>query len=375
MKLKSCYIRNYLWPIKLSIAFLAMLLLSKEGNAQKVNLEPIPLRVAAQVFSPDEYYIARVIDERADQNPTAFVVVDLERGNNLETVNLKGGTIAALEGYILKAYPGDKNLRPIVIRVKDCKIIENLKNPKTGAVEGDIHLDFTFAMEKGDELVDLLDFQGGISYQRGIRQVNLLEAFLRRSVNLSIKYFDDWIKKDAANNQKLAKSVRLEISDYQGTNDKDTVFYSTDRPLSWEDFKGRPRFNNYAASIFASIGYESNSKVENGEIVVDLVFKTYMLKSSSWVRSGNNSYGLNHEQRHFDIAKIVTERLKNTLEALQLEPHNYERKVSFHYLEAFREMNQMQEEYDRETSNGTNGSAQQRWNEKIDSTLRQLGVD
>jgi hypothetical protein len=349
--------------------------LSKEGNAQKVNLKPIPLRVASQVFSPDEYYIARVIDERVDLNPTAFVVVDLERGNNLETTNLQGGTIAALEEYILEAYPGNKNLRPVVIRVKDCKIVESLNNPKTGVVAGDIHLDFTFAMEKGDELVNLLDFQGGISYQRGIRQVNLLEAFLRRSVNLSMKYFDDWINKDADNNQKLAKSVRLDISDYQGGNDKDTVFYSSDRPLTWDDFKGRPRFNNYAASIFASIGYESSSTVEKGEIVVDLVFKTYMLKSSSWVRSGNNSYGLNHEQRHFDIAKIVTERLKNTLKALPLEPHNYERKVSYHYLEAFREMNQMQEDYDLETSNGTNGSAQQRWNEKIDSTLRQLGVD
>ena len=254
MKRKRCYLGNYLWPIKLSIVFLAMFL-SKEGNAQKVNLKPIPLRVASQVFSPDEYYIARVIDERVDLNPTAFVVVDLERGNNLETTNLQGGTIAALEGYILEAYPGNKNLRPVVIRVKDCKIVESLNNPKTGIVAGDIHLDFTFAMETRDELVDLLDFQGGISYQRGIRQVNLLEAFLRRSVNLSMKYFDDWINKDADNNQKLAKSVRLDISDYQGGNDKDTVFYSSDRPLTWDDFKGRPRFNNYAASIFASIGY------------------------------------------------------------------------------------------------------------------------
>lgn len=375
MKLKRRYIKEKLWPIEIIIVFLAMFLPIKDGFAQKVNLEPIPLRVAAPVFSPDEYYIARVIDERVDLNPTAFVVVDLKRGNNLETVNLKGGTIAALEDYILEAYPRDNNLRPVVIKVKDCKLIEKLKDPKTGAVEGEIHLDFTFAMEKGDELVDLLDFQGGISYQRGIRQVNLLEAFLRRSVNLSMKYFNDWIKKDAANNQKLAKSVRLEISNYQGQHDNDTVFYSTDRPLTWEDFKGKPRFNNYAASIFASIGYESNSKVENGEIVVDLVLKTYMLKSSSWVRSGNNGYGLNHEQRHFDIAKIVTERLKNTLQTLPLEPHNYERKVSFHYLEAFREMNQMQEDYDQQTSNGTNGSAQQRWNEKIDTALKQLGVN
>ena len=115
----------------------------------------------------------------------------------------------------------------------------------------------------------------------------------------------------------------------EGKNDGDTVFYATERPLTWADFKGRPRFNGFAASIFASIGYEANSRMENGEIVVDLVFKTYMLKSSSWVKSRNDSYGLNHEQRHFDIAKIIIERLKSTLAKLELEPHNYERKISF----------------------------------------------
>jgi hypothetical protein len=114
--------------------------------------------------------------------------------------------------------------------------------------------------------------------------------------------------------------------------------------------------------------------MENGEVVLDLVFKTYMLKSSSWVRSGNNSYGLNHEQRHFDIAKIIIEQLKNTLAKLELEPHNYDRKISFHYLEAFREMNRMQEDYDGQTANGSNAPAQERWNKKIDGLLQDLGV-
>ncbi|WP_152520531.1 hypothetical protein [Cyclobacterium qasimii] len=44
------------------------------GNvfSQKVSLDPIPLKVVSQVFSPDEYYISKVIDERKDLNPTAF---------------------------------------------------------------------------------------------------------------------------------------------------------------------------------------------------------------------------------------------------------------------------------------------------------------
>ncbi len=369
------YKRYFSHIIAAPIVVLAML--SPIGNvfSQKVSLEPIPLRVTSQVFSPDEYFISKVVDERKDLNPTAFLVPDVKSGSNLLTVNLEGGTIAALEQYIFGAYPSSQKLRSIVIKIKDVKIIENIKDARKGVVEGDIHLDFTFALERGDELVDLLGFQGGISYQRGVGQFYLLEPFLRRSVNLAMKYFDDWIEKDAPNNNLLAQSVRLKMRDYTRSSESDTVFYATERPLTWKDFTGRPAFNNYAASIFASIGYELNSSMENGELIVDLVFKTYMLKHSSWVRSTNNSYGLNHEQRHFDIAKIIIERLKNTLQELELDPSNYERKVSHHYLEAFREMNRMQEAYDGQTSNGSNSSAQERWNKKIDAELNQLGVE
>ena len=361
--------------VKVLFFALGLLLPIEHVFSQQVSLDPIRLRVVSQVFSPDEYYISKVIDERTDLTPTAFLVHDVKSGSQRLTVNLEGGTIAALEQYILGAYPGNEKLRSIVIKIKDVKIIENIKDTRTGIVEGDIHLDFTFALERDGKLFDLLGFKGGISYQRGVRQFNLLEPFLRRSVNLAMKYFNDWIKKDVPNNNILAQSVRLKTRDYTRLSESDTVYYSTDRPLTWKDFIGRPSFNNYAASIFASIGYESNSSVENGVVIVDLVFKTFMLKSSSWVRSASNSHGLNHEQRHFDIAKIIIERLKETLQKLELQPNNYERKVSFHYLEAFREMNRMQEAYDGQTANGSNASAQERWNKKVDTELHQLGVD
>jgi hypothetical protein len=374
--MKSPSFNQVKYPPGRKVFFLICLLLLPVPYVfpQTADFTSIPLRVVSQVLSPDEYFITRILDERSDLSPTAFFVHDAKNGNNLRTANLKGGTIPALQQYILGAYPGDKAGRPIVVRIKDCKIIERLINFRTGLVEGDIHLDFTFALEREDELVDLLDFQGGLSYKRGVRQFHLIEPFLRRSVNLAMKYFDDWIVKDVSNNNILAQSVRINMRDYKGKNDGDTVFYATERPLTWADFKGRPRFNGFAASIFASIGYEANSRMENGEVVVDLVFKTYMLKSSSWVRTGNDSYGLNHEQRHFDIAKITIERLKSTLAKLELDPHNYDRKISFHYLEAYREMNRMQEKYDAKTAHGLNAPAQDRWNDKIDGLLRELGV-
>ncbi|WP_222852035.1 DUF922 domain-containing protein [Cyclobacterium plantarum] len=338
------------------------------------NIDPISLRVYSQVFVPKEFHIKGVIDDRTDRSPVAFLVRNISSGSQLEIVDLEGGAIPAVENYVFGALPRDQNLRPVKIRIRDLKIIEELADARSGLVEGEVYLDFSFELERGDELVHLLDFQGGVSYKRGVRQVSVIEPVLRKSINNSLKYFNDWIEKESTEDIKLARDVKVKIRDYREDHQDDTVFYNPQRPLSWKDFTGRPRFGNYAASIFASIAYEGNSWIEEGEVIVDIVFKTFMLKSSSWVKGTNNSYGLNHEQRHFDIAKIVMERLKEKVEKLDLQPHNYDRKVSFHYLDAFREMNQMQEQYDRETAHGMNAKAQARWDKFIDEELSGFGV-
>ncbi|SHM62897.1 hypothetical protein SAMN04488057_102388 [Cyclobacterium lianum] len=344
------------------------------GKTYSQNIDPISLRVFSQLFVPGEFHIKGVIDDRTDRSPVAFLVASLSSGSQLETVDLEGGAISALQKYIFGALPRDQRLRPVVIRIRDMKIIEVLADARRGLVEGEVYLDFSFELDRGDELIHLLDFQGGVSYKRGVRQFSVIEPVLRKSINNSLTYFNDWMERESTEDIKLAREVKINIRDYREDNRDDTVFYNPQRPLTWKDFTGRPRFNNFAASIFASISYEGNSWIEEGEVIVDLVFKTYMLKSSSWVRGTNNSYGLNHEQRHFDIAKIIVERLKEKVETLDLQPHNYDRKVSFHYLEAYREMNELQERYDRETAHGMNSRAQESWDTWIDEELAAFGV-
>lgn len=338
------------------------------------SIDPISLKVTSQLFVPGEYYIKGLIDDRTDRSPVAFLVPNARSGSQLETVDLEGGAMNALENYFFGVIPRNEQLRPIVIRVKDLKIVESLHEAASGVVAGEVFLDFSFELDREGDLVHLLDFQGGVSYKRGVRQFYLIPPVLKRSINNSLKYFNDWIENESDRDIKLLRDVTIRIRDYQQEMKDDTVFYDPRRPLTWEDFTGRPRFNNYAASIFASIGYEGNSWIEEGRVVVDLAFKTYMLKSSSWVKGENNGYGLNHEQRHFDIAKIVVERLKERVRQLNLQPHNFDRKVSFHYLEAYREMNRLQEQYDRETAHGLNGRVQEQWNRKIDEELAQFGI-
>ncbi len=339
------------------------------------SFEPIELKIADLNFVPKEFHFKGVIDMRSNKIPIAFLVPSATSGSQLEVVDLKGGLEQAMNQFVAGSLPRDLNLRPIWIKVKDCQIIEKLVDANRGIVEGEVHLDFSFELEREYDHVHLLDFQGGMSYKRSVRQKAVIEPVFRRSVGNALKYFHDWIEKEAGINEKLAKSVKVTIRDYREDNLDDTVFYDPKRPLRWSDFSGRAPFrSNYAASVFVSLAYEGDSRIKDGEVEVILDFKTFMLKSSSYVKTEKNAYTLNHEQRHFDIAQIITERLKERVGNMELFPYNYDRVISSMYLDAYREMNRYQEQYDKETSHGSNRTAQERWNQKIDDELRAFGV-
>ncbi len=87
-----------------------------------------------------------------------------------------------------------------------------------------------------------------------------------------------------------------------------------------------------------------------------------------------DSYSLGHEQLHFDITYLVAQRFKQRIRRLPLTRDDYDSMIQYEYLEAFREMNQLQDEYDGETRNGTNTSAQQEWRTRISHELETVNA-
>ncbi|MDB5009909.1 MAG: hypothetical protein JWQ06_698, partial [Mucilaginibacter sp.] len=83
-------------------------------------------------------------------------------------------------------------------------------------------------------------------------------------------------------------------------------------------------------------------------------------------------YALNHEQRHFDIVKIITEQFKQKVLAEKLTPDTFEAFINMQYLDSYRDMDAMQKAYDKETSHGINRFVQTEWNDRIDKELKKF---
>jgi hypothetical protein len=326
--------------------------------------EAIPLK-------PKDFYIEAVTDQRVNKNPIAQVVVKKpENKTAIEKMNLRDGTALAISRFLDRNLPKDKTRMPVVIGIKELNITETSFGD--GRVDGHIKVNLSFGLQKNYGVEHLINYPGGLHYIRSIDNVSSVERNLRSMLTSGLTYFNDWVKENLDSNKKLAKKVKISFRDYTEKPEGDTIYYADNRPLTWHDFQSRLRPNgSYTASVMPSIGYDQQAEVENGTVNVSIVMKAYLPKSASWASvTGRDEYALNHEQRHFDLVKIIAEQFKQKVLAARLTPDTFEAFINMQYLDSFRDMNAIQKAYDKETAHGMNKSAQEEWNKRIDRDLK-----
>ncbi len=346
------------------------------------SFQPIPKQTGDIILkdeklsiTPAEFYIANVVDERNDRTAVAWLLSASGTGQQkLNPVDLHGGALAAVKQFIDHNLPANKSLHPVVIGLEKFKVTESAL--AGGMIEGHVNLVMSFGLNKGeDSVLHLGDYAGNAVYNRSAGPAQDIEPTLRHLLENSLIYINTWMDRQAGSNIKLAKAVKITFTDYTEKPEGDTIYYAVNRPLTWDDFQSKIPSGRYDAEIFPTIGYDEDTKVVKGIINVRLAIKVSLPKSACWVKSGSaNDYTLNHEQRHFDIAKIVAEHFKQKIKAENLPVDNFEGPVNVDYLDAYREMDSMQKQYDDETRHGTDQLAQQKWNERIDKELKKLEV-
>lgn len=342
------------------------------GALQTGQTNTITLKDERLNFTPSEFYIADVIAEQSDSKPPISLMDNAVHASS-RLISLRSGTADAIKHFIGRNLPADTALHPVVITIKTFRLAET--PAEGGNVSGKLSMDLSFGLKRAYGVVHLIDYNGSIEYTRTPNQPTDPEPVLRHGIESALTYFNKWINKAANGNVLLAKRVKVSFSDYTEKPEGDTIYYSVNRPLTWADFQEKPKESRFEAEIFTSIGYNERTEVIKGIINLDIALKVELAKSDCWVQGrGADNYALNHEQRHFDIEKIVAERFKRKISGIHLPVDNYDGPINVEYLETLREANHMQKQYDAETRHGLNTQTQAEWNDKIDRELREYGV-
>lgn len=338
-------------------------------KAQKTN-GPIVLNDQQFLFSATEFYIADVVDDRDDRSAVAWLLpaTQVNGPASKYTLDLKDGASSSIKQFINKGLAVNKALRPITIHIKKLRLEETLQ--AGGRIDGKLGVVFSFVLRRNGNDVQLIDYKGGSNYVRTWGQQMDVVGLLGNVIQGGMVYFNTWINKQADTNIKLAKGVKLVFTEYTEQPEGDTIYYAANRPIKWTDFQQKPPTSKYEAQVFPSFGYDEEVKMVKGIINIHLSLKSYLPKSACWVKEGaQTAYNLNHEQRHFDIVKIVAMHFKQLLLKEKLTIENYDGPINVQFLDSFREMNDMEKRYDDETSHGIDHDAQEQWNKKIDKEL------
>ena len=336
----------------------------------------IRLQFESLSFTPKEFYIATVTDQRTERGPVARLALVLNQSS--QPVDLAGGVSASFQEFINAGLKQNRKLRPIAMRVRQCQLRETATgNRVTGQFAFAVSFELLGKDDNGAETSTRLnEYRGSANYTRPLNQTTVIEQTIRQALVSSLRNLNEYMNRESGRNEKLAKSLKINFIDDTRITDDDTVHYNSARKLTWADFQAAPRkSSHYAAEVFTSFAYEGKSTVKDGVIILNLSAKAYMLKNSSWGRSdAKTPYALNHEQRHFDITKIILERFKRKIQPDELTLEDYNSSLQYEFIESYRELHQLQTQYDNETNHSINQAAQERWNQKIDAELRSFGV-
>ena len=172
--------------------------------------------------------------------------------------------------------------------------------------------------------------------------------------------------------QKVLVNVYLDPKVAKSTSD--TIYYDVNRPLSWKDFQGTPDAHSNGGAVTGSgFAFDADVKMDRQVIYLNIGVYVFFSKKGSWRKKDIGSdYHLLHEQHHFDISRIASEKFISLVAKAKFTKDNYNKLLSTLFDQAYSESNRLQAQYDRETEHSINKQEQLRWNEIISSMVSKL---
>lgn len=145
--------------------------------------------------------------------------------------------------------------------------------------------------------------------------------------------------------------------------------------LNWSDFKGKiPKDAAAAATTASGITYTYSANIWYHEVKVTMDITAFFYPNQSWYRPELvNDRVLQHEQLHFNITELYARKMRLTVERTSFT-ENVKEEIQKIYKDTLKEMRDLQDRYDWETSFSRNADAQQRWNKRISEALERLNT-
>ncbi len=330
--------------------------------------------IFGQNFTSKYYYLGEINDLRLTEKNTIGSVFVAGKAVKIP-LKLPNGELNYLKKKLDTKLAANAVAYKINLALTNLFFTEKPKNDFTAI--GSLNFEGSFYTLSSSDSTVVFPFKYTVSYIRKIEDEAPLYNLLDSKLTDLQKQLETYFEKNFAKNYKLARHVTVKTSDYlPSVPDNDTLYF-LQRRVNFNDFSSKPNNKSkYAAAIFTSMGYMANSKMSNDTVIINLTAKVYQIKGMSWaIAQADNVNSLNHEQTHFNITQLIAEKFKERLREESLPPQDFDSRIQYLYIEYFRKINKLQDQYDLETEHGLNREKQIYWENYIKTELAKFGVN
>ncbi|MDQ6527683.1 hypothetical protein [Flavobacterium sp. LHD-85] len=153
--------------------------------------------------------------------------------------------------------------------------------------------------------------------------------------------------------------------------EENTILWSNDRKLTWEDFKGVPDSSSQSVLVTVAgttsvINFEYKT-IKN--MMTSYKIESIFVKNKSWTIT-SDTLVLAHEQLHFDITELYARRIRKTFDSLKSRKNYIEDNYVKVYDHNIMQKNELDDLYDNQVYG--NNMNQNRWIKKISNEILKL---
>jgi len=316
------------------------------------------------------FRVSRVKDDRTDTTSVGTIKNGM-LGKKNQLINLQNGAANSVSVYLRNNLVQDTAANPIEMHITQFKVEEK----GSSGLKSENELTISLAFYR--DTAKLFETTGGGFTETTGDATRLIEELIRGTLGNMLQQFDDWWAKNKIYYlaQKTKPVLKVEVSLDQELENPDIISYSPNRPLTLEDFQGKPvETGTTVATTYSIVMLKySSATTPNNIIYVDVYVLANFSKSKSWCRPHDrNAETLEHEQRHFDISAIKACELVDTLQKFPFSADKFPLELQRIQRVKQDELNHLQDQYDRETMHGNGAAVQEKWNSWVKEKLQSI---
>jgi hypothetical protein len=378
--MRKIFLNGFPWPgstisfLLLTLACSSMPVASSVAQgqaaspAQDKDTRIIRLKQERLSAKPVNFHIADVKDDRTDTTTIGSVRAGIFSKKEVP-LNLPGGAARALDEFIKANLVQNEHTFPITLHISQLEVAE-----QTGGLRSESEVRMTIAFYGGGQKI--MEYKGSNTIQSGVDASRFIEQLIRKGLDNMLQQFDTWCggNKEQVQATLSGPSIHIDAEIREEAQDSERIAYSPLRPLTLDDFAGKPDDLSRAAAItYSGLDVKYKTESQYGQVKVLVTILPFFDKTRSWCRAASRTKKtLLHEQQHFNITAIKACELVTAIKNYPFTMTGYMKELEQLYRQKEKEIAQWQEQYDQETRHGLIADAQDKWVTQVrDSISRQ----